>query len=286
MRRILVCTLIAFLAGLGLRAEDTAPHAVPPEAVEVSADGTTATSRPARRRIWRRRQAAVSETAGATGSHPAGRTDGDYGPIEGDDETAGGGKQPEEIASGDDSDASRDSGGNGAAGEPFAQHDAAPGDGEPPAERAAAEIPPSPPDPDAIEIYRAQLAERLLERHNNAPAYGGQVARVVVVLARPPEYSLDRTMIRAEFDQLVYDHWGKRIPALESEYFVVTFGLGGVYQVQSDPSIRVGLDIEKSYAEHAPPAGDPFRHAGVSDEFRTPPATMPEWWRPDLSGRE
>lgn len=145
-----------------------------------------------------------------------------------------------------------------------------------------------PPTPEAVEDYRTRLEGRLLERYNNTPEHGGKVAMVRVILSKPLETSIDGSMIRAEFDQLVYDHWGKRLPDLEKEYFVVTFGSGGVQQVRSDPSIRVGLDMEKTYSEKAPLAADPFKNIDDAEAFSpTPKAKMPDWWRPEFpeSGR-
>lgn len=142
--------------------------------------------------------------------------------------------------------------------------------------------PPAPPTPEGVENYRRRLEARLLEKYNNIPEFAGNVAKVDVVLSRPPETSVDGTMIRAEFDQLVHDAWGKRIPALEREYFVVTFGAEGVRQVRSDPSIRVGLDLEKTYSERAPLAADPFRNAPDTSSFApAPQVKMPAWWRPE-----
>ncbi len=148
--------------------------------------------------------------------------------------------------------------------------------------------PAAPPTPAEVERYRQRLENRLLERYNNLPEYSGKVSKVTIVLSRPLETSMDGTMIRAEFDQLVYDPWGKRIPELEQEYFAVTFASGGVQQMRSDPSIRIGLDMEKTYSERAPLTADPFTSgplgtdsAPVSDAFGAVPTTkMPNWWRP------
>ncbi len=151
-------------------------------------------------------------------------------------------------------------------------------------------VPPTPPTRMEVDDYRRRLEARLLERYNNLPEYVGQVGRVAVVLSKPLALSLDGNMIRAEFDQLVFDAWGKRIPELEDEYYVVTFGSGGARQVRSDPSIRVGLDLEKAYSERAPLSADPFARAPESGAFRSSPvpaaeapkAGMPDWWRPDF----
>ncbi|MCC8167002.1 MAG: hypothetical protein LIQ31_12830, partial [Planctomycetes bacterium] len=148
--------------------------------------------------------------------------------------------------------------------------------------------PATPPTPAEVERYRQRLENRLLERYNNLPEYVGRVSKVTVVLSRPLETSMDGTMIRAEFDQLVYDPWGKRIAELEREYFAVTFASGGVQQMRSDPSIRIGLDMEKTYSERAPLTADPFGSgplgtdsAPASDAFGAVPTTaMPSWWRP------
>ncbi len=140
-----------------------------------------------------------------------------------------------------------------------------------------------PPTPEGVERYRVRLEERLIERYNNLPGYAGVVARVAVVLSRPLDVSLDGRLMRAEFDQLVYDHWGKRLPALEKEYYVVTFGAGGAEQVRSDPSVRIGLDMEKTYSERAPLTADPFRNVREDDTFKPAPSLkMPDWWRPEF----
>lgn len=142
-------------------------------------------------------------------------------------------------------------------------------------------IPQTPPTPQAVEEYRLKLESRLLERYANMPEYAGKVAKVTVILSKPIEYSLDGGLIRAEFDQLVHDTWGKRLPVLEQEYYVVTFGSGGVAQVRADPSIRIGLDLEKTYSEKAPPISNPFRNIEDNEAFSDAPAVkMPEWWRP------
>lgn len=145
------------------------------------------------------------------------------------------------------------------------------------------DISPPPPTREEVEIYRKRLELRLLERYNNLPDHAGNVAKVSVILSKPLEEALDGSRIRAEFDQLVYDPWGKRIPELEKEYYVVVFGSGGAQQVRSDPSIRIGLDLEKTYSERAPLAADPFRNVSESAAFRpAPQVKMPEWWRPDF----
>ncbi len=152
-----------------------------------------------------------------------------------------------------------------------------------------------------VEEYRRRLETRLLERYNNMPDHTGNVGRVTVALSKPLQTSLDGTMIRAEFDQLVFDPWGKRIPELEEEYYVVTFGSGGARQVRADPSIRVGLNLEKAWSEQAPLAADPFARipedrafhpaekpekaepqAEPRAETAVPQVRMPEWWRPDF----
>jgi hypothetical protein len=147
------------------------------------------------------------------------------------------------------------------------------------------ETPPeAPPTPAEVEDYRLRLEERLRERYNNLPEFAGRVGRVTVFLARPIKMSLDGKLLRAEFDQLVHDNWGGRLPELEKEYFVVTFASGGAELARTDPSVRIGLDLEKTYSERVPLAADPFARppdpAGASG--RGGDHAMPEWWRPRL----
>ncbi len=148
------------------------------------------------------------------------------------------------------------------------------------------------PTPAEVESYRRRLEFRLLERYNNMPEYAGNVAKVTVVLSKPLRPSLDGTRLRAEFDQIVHDPWGKRLPELEKEYYVVTFGAGGARQVRSDPSIRVGLNRERAYADPAEPGADlserlrrlPSGHAFRANPSVEPPrAAMPDWWRPEFA---
>lgn len=150
----------------------------------------------------------------------------------------------------------------------------------------------APPAPSEVEDYRRRLEFRLLERYNNMPEHAGNVAKVSVVLSKPLQPSLDGTRLRAEFDQMVYDPWGKRISALEKEYYVVTFGAGGVRQVRSDPSVRIGLNMEREYAEAAEPGAniaDRIRTLPSGHSFRAnpsveaPKAAMPDWWRPEYA---
>ncbi len=149
----------------------------------------------------------------------------------------------------------------------------------------------APPSPAEVESYRRRLEFRLLERYNNLPEHAGEVGKVSVVLSKPLQPSLDGTRLRAEFDQLVYDPWGRRIPSLEKEYYVVTFSAGGVRQVRSDPSIRVGLNHERTYSEPGPdsdiaerirtlPSDHAFRAAPRAE---VPAVKMPDWWRPEFS---
>ncbi|MDR0361095.1 MAG: hypothetical protein LBJ46_00165 [Planctomycetota bacterium] len=142
---------------------------------------------------------------------------------------------------------------------------------------------PEMPTPSGVEDYRLRLEERLLERYNNLPDFAGRVGLVQVLLSRPVETSIDGRFLRAEFDQLVYDIWGKRLPALEAEYFVVTFGAGGAQQVRSEPSVRVGLDLKGAYSEMAPPISRPLESIDPDEAFSgEPKVEMPPWWRPEF----
>lgn len=149
-------------------------------------------------------------------------------------------------------------------------------------------VAPAMPNRNEVEDYRQRLELRLLERYNNLPDYAGNVGKVEVILSKPIEESLDGSKLRAEFDQLVYDPWGRRIPKLEEEYFVVTFAAGGAQQVRTDPSVRVGLDHEQGFSERAPLSADPFTQVQTSKAFTPAPAPksttkkMADWWRPDF----
>ncbi|MCX7934915.1 MAG: hypothetical protein N3A66_06610 [Planctomycetota bacterium] len=104
-----------------------------------------------------------------------------------------------------------------------------------------------------VETYRRLLAQRLLEKYNNLPDYAGQISQVELFVAQPPLRSVDGKEMRVEYDQIVRDKWGRRVPALEKEYFIVTFGPGAVRQVPVEPSLQIGLKQEEGlYSEQIP----------------------------------
>ncbi len=105
------------------------------------------------------------------------------------------------------------------------------------------------------EQYRLVLAEKLKNKYNNLPNYAGQVSRVELVVPRSPKVSSDGQEVQVEYDQLVYDKWGQRMPLLESEYYIVTFGPGQPKIVRTEPSLTVGLNIQGGYSESAPVVG-------------------------------
>ncbi len=131
-----------------------------------------------------------------------------------------------------------------------------------------------------IRAYEEQLERRLKGEYNNLPDWTGRISKVDLVLARPPEKSVDRKQVRVEFSQLVYNKWGQRVPQLEEEYFVVTFGHGRPQVVRTDPTIQFGLKSEEGFSDAFP--ADPTRGAplpppatgGGESEF-APPADLP-----------
>ena len=135
------------------------------------------------------------------------------------------------------------------------------------------------PIPPEVRDYQRKLSAHLLDKHNNRPEFAGKVARVDVVMPRPLRRSLDGRYIQAEFDQLVYDSWGRRLPQLESEYFVVTFGTEGAEVVRAEPSIRIGLDAEVNFGERGEMAGTPLAALRKGEAVQPAPATSPVDWR-------
>lgn len=100
-----------------------------------------------------------------------------------------------------------------------------------------------------VNRYARALEQKLLRRYTNTPAYSGQVAKVQLLPLRDPEISLDGRKLRMEWSQVVYDIWGKRIPELEKEYYIVTFGDGKPLMQRTRPTITVGLNNESGYSE-------------------------------------
>lgn len=102
-----------------------------------------------------------------------------------------------------------------------------------------------------VNRYAQALQEKLLRRYNNTPAYAAKVAKVQLMPMHDPEVSLDGRKLRMEWSQVVFDIWGKRIPELEKEYYVVTFGDGKPLMQRTRPTITVGLNNESGYSEYS-----------------------------------
>ncbi len=111
------------------------------------------------------------------------------------------------------------------------------------------------PELENINRYAAALEENLLRRYNNMPGFAGKVAKVRLLADHEPEFSMDHKKIRMEWSQVVFDQWGKRIPELEEEYYIVVFGDGKPLMQRTRPSISVGLNNESGYSEFAPVRG-------------------------------
>lgn len=103
-----------------------------------------------------------------------------------------------------------------------------------------------------IALYKMQLERNLLARYNNLPDWSGKIGRVELVIPRAPEHSVNGENVRVEFNQIVYDQWGKRVPDLEKEYFFITFGTGKPRLVRTAPSMTIGLDAGSTYSEDLP----------------------------------
>ena len=100
-----------------------------------------------------------------------------------------------------------------------------------------------------VNAYRRQLERRLAEKYNNMPEFAGKISKVELVIGQPPMRAVDRNEMQVEYDQLVYDKWGRRVPKLEKEYFRVTFGDGQARVVPSDPTLQIGLKTEGEFSE-------------------------------------
>lgn len=105
------------------------------------------------------------------------------------------------------------------------------------------------PELENVNRYAQALQEKLLRRYNNTPPYAGNVAKVQLLPTQDPEVSMDGRKLRMEWSQVVFDSWGKRIPDLEKEYYIVTFGDGKPLMQRTRPTITVGLNNESGYSE-------------------------------------
>ncbi|MFH0911909.1 MAG: hypothetical protein V1918_10445 [Planctomycetota bacterium] len=105
-----------------------------------------------------------------------------------------------------------------------------------------------------IEVYKKRLEAKLLREYRNHPEFGEEVNRVELDVVKDILTDESGRMRRAEFAQLVYDRWGRRIPELEDEYFVATFGPGHPQALRQGPKITVGLAVEGTYSEFNPEA--------------------------------
>lgn len=104
-------------------------------------------------------------------------------------------------------------------------------------------------EPTNIDLYARELEARLHRRYNNTPRYAGRVALVNLVMTHPPRQSVDGKETQVEWSQIVHDKWGKRIPELEEEYYVVTFGDGLPRRQVTRPSLTVGMHTEGGFSE-------------------------------------
>lgn len=111
------------------------------------------------------------------------------------------------------------------------------------------------PELENVNRYARALEAKLRQRYNNTPAFAGRVGRVQLLPVGEPQVSLDGRKLRMEWSQIVFDEWGQRLPELEKEYYVVTFGDGKPQMQRTRPSITVGLNNEGGYGEFAPVRG-------------------------------
>ncbi len=76
-----------------------------------------------------------------------------------------------------------------------------------------------------LEQKKETVEADLLDKYNNWLASAGQIGRVEMVLTKPVRYARDGTWVRAEFNQIVHDIYGRRLPDYETEYYVIVVGL-------------------------------------------------------------
>ncbi len=127
-----------------------------------------------------------------------------------------------------------------------------------------------------VAAYRRALEQRLLAKYNALPDWHDKVSHVELVLPRPPERSVDGELTRVEFTQIVYDRWGERIPALEDEYYIVTFGKADTWSVQAEPTVSVGLDAESDFGAREPiPVVSPRNDTPAPDGAYAPVRSEP-----------
>lgn len=111
------------------------------------------------------------------------------------------------------------------------------------------------PELENVNRYARALENKLRQRYNNTPAFAGKVGKVQLLPVGEPQVSLDGRKMRMEWSQIVFDEWGRRIPELEKEFYVVTFGDGKPLMQRTRPTITVGLNNEGGYSEFAPVRG-------------------------------
>jgi hypothetical protein len=103
-----------------------------------------------------------------------------------------------------------------------------------------------------MEIYKERLEAKLLRQYKNHPEFGRNVNKVKLEVVRDIKSDESGKLRKVEFSQLVYDIWGERIPELEKEYFVITFGpqeMAYRNYTPVRPKINVGLNTRGSYSE-------------------------------------
>ncbi len=83
----------------------------------------------------------------------------------------------------------------------------------------------APPTFENLEVEKETVEATLLDKYNNLLASAGRVARVEMVPTKPARYARDGSWVKGEFNQIVHDIWGRRLPDYEAEYFVIVVGM-------------------------------------------------------------
>ncbi len=76
-----------------------------------------------------------------------------------------------------------------------------------------------------LEMEKETIQADLLDKYNNWLASAGQIGRVEMVLSKPVRYARDGSWVKGEFNQIVHDIYGRRLPDYETEYYVIVVSL-------------------------------------------------------------
>jgi len=103
--------------------------------------------------------------------------------------------------------------------------------------------------PEVVGDYARALQKQLMKEWNEKGDFAGRLSEVKAILTARPKWSQDGKLLRAIFEVKVLDIWGENIPPLELKRYEAIFGSNGARTKITEPSIKIGLDMQETVME-------------------------------------